>query len=146
MKDDSFPSTPPPYYPDILCDSVIPIESCEEFPSNDIITSDSSLTSKCEEEISYVFDIPNLSSHHYDTIKGEISCFRSSPFMIHQIMRMSLFLILKFMIMVVVIFSPIHLIMTLFFSLLNFLSHRCLMIYLLMIWNFCKLLRNFSLR
>lgn len=67
-------------------------------------------------------------------------------FKIHQIMRMPLLSILNFLIVIVVIFSLVHLIMILIFPLLIFLSHQPLMIYLMMTWNFRKLLRHFNPR
>lgn len=70
--------------------------------------------------------------------------FHHPLFMIRQIIRMSLFIILKFLIMVVMIFSFIHLITILIFLLLMFLSHQSLMIHLLMKWKLLKMLRNFS--
>jgi len=66
--------------------------------------------------------------------------------MICHIMRIPLFFILNSLIVVVMIFLLVHSIMIMIFPLLVFLSQQPLMIYLLMIWNFCKLSRYFSTR
>lgn len=64
--------------------------------------------------------------------------------MIRQIMQMPLFIILNFLNMVFVIFSLIYSIMIMIFPLVILLSHRSLIIHLLMNWNFPKPSRHFS--
>jgi len=115
MKVDLSPSAPLPYYRDIFHNFVIPIESFKELVSDDVISDhtqnlwDVSFKSKCRDEISSLLDLSNPSFDHHEESKGEISCFQSSLFMIHQIMRVPLFLISKFLIMAVVISSMAHL-------------------------------------
>lgn len=85
MKDDFPPSVPLPHYPDIFCNFIIPIESCEKLVSDDIITSNHfqnswnvSFSSECGEKKSSLLNFPTLSSHHSKNLEGEISCFPSS--------------------------------------------------------------------
>lgn len=139
VKDDLLLSVPPPLFPDIIGDFVIPDFPCVN-PSTDASTFD------------HLQNAPNVSTS-FDS--GEDKFFIEHPldfssashlplYVIHQIMRM-LTNILNFLILVIVISVLIHVITMLIHSLLICLRHRYPMIYLLTVWKPRRLLRHFSL-
>ena len=79
-----------------------------------------------------------------NTLSVKFIVFHLPLFVIHQIMRMPLYVILNFLIMVVVTSSLIHLVTIQIFLLLIFPNYRSVMIYLLMSWNILKMLSHFS--
>lgn len=84
-KDYSLHSAHLHHHPDISHDSIISVESCENLVPDDVATFDHSqntwdvsFSSRCGEDESSTLYLPNLSSHLFENLEGEIYHFSSS--------------------------------------------------------------------